>query len=220
MAEIRRLKNDLDTIMVDKGYLSVRENVYARTLVGSVDIYLRFEFFGKHNRNVSCEYGLSDNESIDFSYSCYTKYGNKKIDRGWNRPLFNLKFGLGRISGWGMPDALSLYEHSHVDIAHRIRSAIDDNLEPRISSIRNIFQYIELIASDEPWLPWYASNGPVRAGEYIFLALKHGENKRVVIEKLMERHSEISYQLWINKDPDLYVKNVIEEYVESYSSLQ
>src|SRR5262249_33993079 len=89
---------------------------------------------------------------------------------------------------------------------------IKQRLFPAISHILDIDKFLSLLLSDFEPLPWFVSNGAIRAAQIMVLANKRGIEASQIIGALKSRESEISRGFMkpsiYREKPSLYIERL------------
>lgn len=179
-------RNILEPKLADLGYKKVQKLLYRSNHHGpAVERFLEFDLWGGPLNYVSCDFGFANKEAIRFAAECLSLYGGEIYCRlPLTAPAFNTRCQVGRFCEWGRRDALGISELGAHKVSDRALSDIEDIILPKADPVSTLEAFANQILADEPWMPWIASNGAMRAAEYIYSARQIGISRAAIASHL------------------------------------
>lgn len=151
-----------------------------------------------------------------FSVACIRTYGGELFE-AWEhneRTSCTMHSSFSRLRPHVWP--VSIESISSTQLEKYLHHFLTVDLIPAIRHVTTANDFLSLLMTDEPILPWAGTNGAIRAAQIVVLGNKTHLNEAELRHALERRKSWIANGLSktseMRRDPMLYINKVIEEW--------
>jgi hypothetical protein len=193
MKSFQKLEVDLIPVLAEAGYDQLDARIYkASWSTVGVEHFIYFSQYEKHGRIFSGDFGIRNPIAEAFSVRSIRTYGGD-LFRIWDHVVETscaMRFSFGRLEPGSWPIAVSSISTSQ--LPQHLRQFIQDRLHPAVGHITTAECLLALLIEDQPFCPWVACNGAIRAAQIVALAGKLGRDANEIQGALECHKSQIA----------------------------
>lgn len=119
-----------------------------------------------------------------------------------------MRFALGRIARWEPRSSLSMIDISQRELLFIVKRDLKTYLLGSLSQLTTLDVLFRFLLSDTPLLPWFVSNGAIRAAHIAGIALQMGMEPNEIESVIRPSKAKIAYSLTFGLDTDEYIRRI------------
>lgn len=206
----------LTSVLNKVGYRRVDPYTYrADWSAMDVEHFIYFMLYGSPFDYLTADFGVRNQPAQTFAREEIRRYGGNlyQLMEVNGETRCSMSFSLGNVALWKPRSSLRVSSMSSQDLAIKIEADIEVRLFPLIRQITCTDRLLSFLLEDTESHSWLQSNGAIRAGMIVDLAVWYGVSEMELRFMLEPYHRMIARNLLgaPSPDPAAYVKNIVED---------